>query len=619
MTTATPSGELWIDNRGWVSDQLRDSQYHSMYRTLRSARLNYSAHSAKFKEEGNVYKLVMDVREFVGGDITVRTAGGTVSVRGKLEVSPEEEEKRRTNRRFDDDTSSSISGKSSSAKTLHRRFTLPVDANCDKVESMLSRDAILTITIPKRTDVHYIPVNIEGEDKENESCVGSRKTHEGTRQPSVKRPSDSPPAPTRKKSQDESVANQRRRRSCRDERDHSKFKPKDFDSEDLTGPILENEKEKNRDENNGKRKRNLERKKEEENLASSRPRRRDKSKYEEVQEINIPIRIDKSEPSDKVFRPSSIHESSEHYSDMSKGFKNSSENRQESDVDMEKTSEVNESKMPCKDDAASVNSNKLSTRPKGSSLFRKDYENFSKPKETKEKDGENKSFSTSLRNLLFRNKDEADKEEENEEQKENRKRNEKIIFPRRESENEIKGDNSENVKNDIWSNRESTPEAILNDYLDKRDSVPSISISRESPASESSDELGKDTKKNNSNKNSENIAKQEGTQTFPLMDRNNLPKESNSEEESPKDKSLEAPKISLFDRPSSPVSPGSKIVKVAEDPSLMEEGIFKDCWSDFSNTLQDVAFKASRTLVGARTLKGTFNNYISRIFSTSCK
>nr|XP_027219929.1 uncharacterized protein LOC113812267 [Penaeus vannamei] len=38
-------------------DRLRDSHYHSMYRTLRSARINYAAQSARFKDEGDLYKV----------------------------------------------------------------------------------------------------------------------------------------------------------------------------------------------------------------------------------------------------------------------------------------------------------------------------------------------------------------------------------------------------------------------------------------------------------------------------------------------------------------------------------------------------------------------------------
>ncbi|XP_042222041.1 serine-rich adhesin for platelets-like [Homarus americanus] len=131
-------------------DRLRDSHYHSMYRTLRSARINYSAQAARFKDEGDSYKLVMDVREFVGGDLTVRTAGGTLSVRGRLETGGEGGD------------ADSTTSRASSARTLHRRFNLPPDADGEKVESMLSRDAVLTVTMPKRTDVRVIPVTMEG-------------------------------------------------------------------------------------------------------------------------------------------------------------------------------------------------------------------------------------------------------------------------------------------------------------------------------------------------------------------------------------------------------------------------------------------------------------------------
>ncbi|KAK7076869.1 hypothetical protein SK128_016393 [Halocaridina rubra] len=138
------------------SDRLRDSHYHSIYRTLRSARINYAAQAARFKDEGDHYKLVMDVREFVGGEITVRTAGGSLSVRGRLESGAEETGGA-------DSIYSGMSRGSSSARTIHRRFNLPPDADGEKVQSTLSRDAVLTVTLGKRNDVRVIPVTVEGQ------------------------------------------------------------------------------------------------------------------------------------------------------------------------------------------------------------------------------------------------------------------------------------------------------------------------------------------------------------------------------------------------------------------------------------------------------------------------
>ena len=91
----------------------------------------------------------MDVREFIGGDITVRTAGPTVSVRGKMDVGTSEKNDENLRNHL------SATGTSSTSKTLHRRFTLPVDADCDKVESSLSRDAVLTVTIPKKVRIYF--------------------------------------------------------------------------------------------------------------------------------------------------------------------------------------------------------------------------------------------------------------------------------------------------------------------------------------------------------------------------------------------------------------------------------------------------------------------------------
>ncbi|KAF2345967.1 Alpha crystallin/Hsp20 domain, partial [Trinorchestia longiramus] len=195
-------------NHGWLGDRSTGAGegrveedtvtpgYHSLYRSLRAARMSYASQSTKFKEDGDMYKLVMDVREFVGGDVTVRTVGGTVSVRGKVDVSLQNpairkfdrsQERRKKNRTKpaddDSDTDSVTSGASTSTKTLHRRFTLPPDADGEKVRSILSKDAILTVTIPKRNDVRVIPVRMEGEEAPGEERGRSRRKRPSTSEP----------------------------------------------------------------------------------------------------------------------------------------------------------------------------------------------------------------------------------------------------------------------------------------------------------------------------------------------------------------------------------------------------------------------------------------------------
>ncbi|CAL4063902.1 unnamed protein product [Meganyctiphanes norvegica] len=164
-------------------DRLRDSQYHNMYRTLRSARSNVTQQSTKFKDEGDHYKLVMDVHEFVGGEVTVRTSGGCVSVRGKLEEGGPP---------LDDGDSESSKASNISNKTLHRRFNLPPDADGEKVVSTLSNDAVLTVTIPKRSDVRVIPVTFE---KDSSSDASSGRS--GIKRHSITQP-DLGPTPSKR-------------------------------------------------------------------------------------------------------------------------------------------------------------------------------------------------------------------------------------------------------------------------------------------------------------------------------------------------------------------------------------------------------------------------------------
>ncbi|KAK8723781.1 hypothetical protein OTU49_011545 [Cherax quadricarinatus] len=309
-------------------DRLRDSHYHSMYRTLRSARINYAAQAARFKDEGTVYKLVMDVREFVGGDVTVRTAGGTLSVRGRLEVGA-------------DSDSTSTSSKTSSARTLHRRFNLPPDADGEKVESILSRDAVLTVTIPKRTDVRVIPVTVEGD-----AAAGNRsatKRHSATQPDPGPTPSKRPQdhhththkdqysAPrdrstsrgrqtfglTSSRERDQSLDNERKsRREKEDELLWSKDRTSRRGSDTFTGGGSRDDNLEYRrksypegalraahhdiaDNVSGSRRRNRDIEEEElENKASHRNRRT--SKYEEAKEISIPIRIEHLDDTEKV-------------------------------------------------------------------------------------------------------------------------------------------------------------------------------------------------------------------------------------------------------------------------------------------------------------------------------
>ena len=112
----------------------------------------------------NCQQLAMDVREFVGGDVTVRTAGRTVSVRGKVDVkvggtkvvSGAPKESSSGPKESSSSPPKDVPSSESCAKTLHRRFQLPADADTDRVSSCLSRDAILSVTVPKKVNVILI-------------------------------------------------------------------------------------------------------------------------------------------------------------------------------------------------------------------------------------------------------------------------------------------------------------------------------------------------------------------------------------------------------------------------------------------------------------------------------
>ncbi|XP_045618533.1 serine/arginine repetitive matrix protein 2 isoform X2 [Procambarus clarkii] len=284
-------------------DRLRDSHYHTMYRTLRSARINYAAQAAAFKDQGDVYKLVMDVREFVGGDLTVRTAGGTLSVRGRLETGG-------------DGDGQSSSSKASSARTLHRRFNLPPDADGEKVESTLSRDAVLTVTIPKRTDVRVIPVTVEAE------AEGGRS---GTKRHSVTQP-DPGPTPSKRPqdpytqghqhsaSRDRSTSG--RRHTFGESPSAERNRDEGLRTKETTTRRRVNDTDDDLDHRRksypegatprstsidagGSRRRNRDIAEDPEDKGCHRSRRRT-SKYEEATEINIPIRLERVDDAETV-------------------------------------------------------------------------------------------------------------------------------------------------------------------------------------------------------------------------------------------------------------------------------------------------------------------------------
>ncbi|KAK3853398.1 hypothetical protein Pcinc_040066 [Petrolisthes cinctipes] len=113
----------------------------TLYRTLRRRDLGDESQAVKITENHHSHQVVMDVRDYIKGDIKVKVVGDDeVQVEG--EVLEEEEEggngakSRRRRRRF------------------HRRFHLPgvkvEEVEGGMVTAGLSSDGVLTLTVPKK-------------------------------------------------------------------------------------------------------------------------------------------------------------------------------------------------------------------------------------------------------------------------------------------------------------------------------------------------------------------------------------------------------------------------------------------------------------------------------------
>uniref|UniRef100_A0A0P4W4K4 SHSP domain-containing protein n=1 Tax=Scylla olivacea TaxID=85551 RepID=A0A0P4W4K4_SCYOL len=73
-------------------------------------------------------QMMIDVKDYKPGDITVKTVDDTVVVEGKIEQKE---------------------GNSIKTQVFTRRFMLPPTVNLNGVTSALSRDGVLTISAPK--------------------------------------------------------------------------------------------------------------------------------------------------------------------------------------------------------------------------------------------------------------------------------------------------------------------------------------------------------------------------------------------------------------------------------------------------------------------------------------
>ncbi|XP_047473902.1 uncharacterized protein LOC125028556 [Penaeus chinensis] len=127
---------------------IRHSDVIGRYRRLRSIDLKEENQAVTVTSDDTSHKVVLDVHEFLGGDVTVKVVGEKeLVVEGRVEKKAE--------------------GNSCAAlHSFRRRFSLPRLTDMAAITSAMSSDGVLTITVPKlenednqRTTI--IPIKIE--------------------------------------------------------------------------------------------------------------------------------------------------------------------------------------------------------------------------------------------------------------------------------------------------------------------------------------------------------------------------------------------------------------------------------------------------------------------------
>jgi len=109
--------------------RLPNTDDFTSYRTLRENDLKEENQANSLEIEGNNYKIVVDVRDFMVGDLKVEAVGNDeIRVTGSVE-------------QFD--------GKNMQTKTFNRKFHVPGPVDHSQVNATMSADGILTIRVPK--------------------------------------------------------------------------------------------------------------------------------------------------------------------------------------------------------------------------------------------------------------------------------------------------------------------------------------------------------------------------------------------------------------------------------------------------------------------------------------
>ncbi|XP_076061822.1 uncharacterized protein LOC143037452 isoform X2 [Oratosquilla oratoria] len=127
------------------------------YKALRKSISVDESQAVQISNEETEYKVVMDMRVFVEGDVKVKADGQKLVVEGHSE-------KKENN--------------SSSNRSFRRCFTFPTLVNMEAVTSALSSDGVLTITAPKKVVVSTVQTEECNKEEESRVSTSPKNVHE---------------------------------------------------------------------------------------------------------------------------------------------------------------------------------------------------------------------------------------------------------------------------------------------------------------------------------------------------------------------------------------------------------------------------------------------------------
>lgn len=103
-----------------------------MFHRLRDASLHHDSETLCFTEEADRYTLVMDVEEYVPGEIEVLQDDKRLTVKGRLEGTNSQGQH--------------------VCNSFQRHFKIPHNTREEDIDSALSKEGILTVYVPKKRE-----------------------------------------------------------------------------------------------------------------------------------------------------------------------------------------------------------------------------------------------------------------------------------------------------------------------------------------------------------------------------------------------------------------------------------------------------------------------------------